>query len=108
MPEPPGGFASIVGRLGAWIIHGLIWLFGRTQRRADVPWLAGPLGGDRIGDAPYRDVATAEGLTIERDAREGGLVPSFDELRGGSFDPSKVQPLVREFYEHTSRFAMDV
>ncbi|MDB4964899.1 MAG: hypothetical protein JWN44_588 [Myxococcales bacterium] len=103
-----GWIASIVGTAGAWFIYALVWLFGRTYRRPDIDWLVGPMGGDVIGDAPYRDVAAAEGLTVERDSRNSGLVPSFEALRSDSFDPSKTHPLVREFYEHTTAFAMDV
>lgn len=99
---------AIVGKTGAWIIYRLISIFGRTFRWEDVPWLMGPLGGDTIGEAPYREVAAAEGLLLERSARDGGLVPSFDSLRSVRFDPAQLHPLVREFYEHTSAFAMDV
>ena len=92
---------SLIGRIGAGVIHGLIALLGRTHRRADVPWLAGPVGGAVIGDAPYQDVATREGLGLERPARHGGLVPDFEALRGATFDPDAVHPLIRDFYEHT-------
>ena len=103
-----GWFAALVARIGAWFIRRLISLFGRSHRRSDIAWLMGPLGGDVIGDAPYREVAAAEGLAVERPSRDGGLVPSFEQLRSPAFDPGKAQPLVREFYEHTTRFAMDV
>jgi hypothetical protein len=103
-----GWLAAAVGRVGAWFIYGLIGVFGRTRRRADIPWLDGPIGGPVIGDAPYRDVAVAEDLTVERMAREGGLVPSFTALDGVDFASESVHPLVREFYEHTTEFAMDV
>ncbi|MGZ3406232.1 MAG: hypothetical protein ACXVAN_07285, partial [Polyangia bacterium] len=59
-----GWFASLVGTVGAWFIYALIWIFGRTHRRAEIEWLLGPMGADVIGDAPYRDVAAAEGLTV--------------------------------------------
>ena len=98
----------LVGAVGAWFIYALIWLFGRTRKRADVPWLVGPLGGKLIGDAPYRDVAAEEGLALERASRDGGLIPDFEMLRGGDLDPARVHPLVREFYEHTTAFTMDV
>ena len=98
----------IVARLGAWVIYALVWIFGRTHRWRDVPWLAGPIGGEVIGDAPYREVAAREGLEVERDARDGGLVPDFAALACDGFDPAAAHPLVREFYEHTTRFAMDV
>lgn len=103
-----GWIARVVGTIGAFIIYRLIALFGRTRRWSDVPWLAGPLGGAVIGDAPYRAVAEREGLTIERQARDGGLVPDCAMLRGERFDPSQLHPAVRDFYEHTASFAMDV
>ena len=103
-----GWFRALVAAIGAWIIYRLIWMFGRTHRRRDIAWLVGPIGGDVIGDAPYEQAAAAEGLTIERNSRTTGLVPDFTALRGEAFDPSQIHPLVREFYEHTAEFAMDV
>jgi hypothetical protein len=105
---PGWGLSALVGSIGARIIHALIALLGRTHRRAEVPWLAGPVGGAVIGDAPYRDVAAREGLALERSSRHGGLVPEFEALRGPTFDPTAVHPLIRDFYEHTADFAMDV
>lgn len=103
-----GWFASLVATIGAQFIYLLIWLFGRGRKRTEIEWLAGPIGGATIGDATYREVCEQEGLTIEREAKLGGLVPSFEQLRSASFDPARVQPLVREFYERTTEFAMDV
>jgi hypothetical protein len=37
-----------------------------------------------------------------------GIVADFDELAGPTFDPSRVDGLVREFYEHTSRFKLTI
>lgn len=100
--------ARVIGAIGAWVIYRLIALFGRIHAWRDIAWLEGPLGDDVIGDAPYRDVAARLGLTVERDARDGGLVPDFTALRGEHCDPDRLDPRIREFYEHTSRFAMDV
>src|SRR3954471_14031976 len=91
--------ARIAGAIGAWFIYRLIAMFGRTHAWRDVPWLAGPVGDDVIGDAPYREGAAKEGLTIERDAKDGGLIPDFEALRDDHFDPDRLHPLVREFYE---------
>ncbi len=74
----------------------------------EVPWLAGPLGGDYIGDRPYEECAAQEGLELERNASRGGLVPDFSALAGPSFDPVAVAPEVRAFYEHTAAHRMDV
>ncbi len=98
---------SVIGTLGAWFIHGLIWLFGRRVAPADVPWLVGPLGGARVGDRPYEETAALEGLEVVRDAKEGGLVPSFDALASPTFDPSRVHPKIRDFYEQTTAYKLD-
>ena len=103
-----GPVIRVIGTLGAWFIYALIWLFGRARRRADVDWLVGPLGGDVIGDHAYRETAEREGLVLERDHGAGGLIPDFHALAAPGFDASRVHPLVREFYEHTAEFAMDV
>jgi hypothetical protein len=98
----------IVAQLGAWFIYALIWLFGRTRRWTDMAWLEGPLGGSVIGDSPYREAAEREGLSVERKAADGGLIPDFNALAHDGFDVARAHPLVREFYEHTTRFAFDV
>ncbi|HEY0254921.1 MAG TPA: hypothetical protein VGC41_25520 [Kofleriaceae bacterium] len=94
---------KLVATIGAYFIYALIWLFGRTHKRSDIPWLTGPLGGNIIGDRAYEEVAAAEGLAIERDAKRGGLIPSWSML-----DDVPVDPKIIDFYEHTAEFAMDV
>lgn len=37
-----------------------------------------------------------------------GIVADFDELASATFDPTRVDPLIREFYEHTSRFKLSI
>ena len=103
-----GWFRALVATVGARFIYFLIWLFGRTHRRADLRWLEGPIGGDLIGDAPYQEVAAREGLTVERRSQAGGLVPDWTSLACAGFDPAGTHPQVREFYERTTEFAMDV
>lgn len=98
---------AVVGTLGAWFIYALIWLFGRRHRPGDVPWLVGPLGGTTIGDRAYEETAEAEGLTLVRDANEGGLIPDFDVLASDTFDPSRVDPKIRDFYENTPAYRLD-
>jgi len=56
-----------------------------------VETLAGVLGGSYVADAP-----------------DAGIVASLDELAGPEFDPAAAHPLVREFYEHTTRFRLDI
>ena len=98
---------DIVGTLGAWFIYALIWLFGRKVAPGDVPWLTGPLGGARVGDRPYEETAAKEGLELVRDAKEGGLIPRFDVMASDTFDPSRVDPKIRDFYERTPAYRLD-
>jgi hypothetical protein len=99
----------LLGAIGIAVIRLYLRTFGRTVRKIDVPWLLGPIGSDgEIGERPYHMVAQQEGLTIDRDTADAGLVPDFDVLAGPGFDVTKTDPDVRRFYEHTSRYELDV
>ena len=103
------GIQVLLGVAGIAVIRLYLRLFGRTVRKADVPWLLGPMGPDgEIGERPYDLVAEREGLTIERAATDAGLIPDFGVLAGPAFDASKTAPAVRDFYEHTARYDLDV
>lgn len=98
---------SIVGRCGELFIYTLIYLFGRRYAPSEVTWLLGPIGGPTIGDQPYEEVARAENLSIERLATTGGLIPNFAVLASPDFDPDRVHPKIRDFYENTARYRLD-
>lgn len=61
-----------------------------------------------VGTDYVRALAEVLGGTYVRDARDVGIVASLEALRGPEFDPSGVDPRVREFYEHTTRFTLDI
>lgn len=98
---------SIVGRCGELFIYALIYVCGRRYARRDVKWLLGPIGGPTISDRPYEEVARAENLSIERLAATGGLIPDFGVLASSGFDPGRVDPKIRDFYENTARYRLD-
>jgi hypothetical protein len=64
--------------------------------------------GRYVGTDYVRDLAGVLGGSYVADAPDVGIVASLDELAGPDFDPSQVHPLVREFYEHTTRFTLDI
>ncbi|PZF79816.1 hypothetical protein [Jiangella anatolica] len=84
-------------------------LLAERAAPADLPFVV-PLAarGRYVGTGFVRDLATHLGGAYTRDAAETGIVESLDELVGGDFYPAAVDPLVREFYEHTTRFALDI
>ncbi len=61
-----------------------------------------------VGTGYVRDLAGQIGGTFTGDAADAGIVASLDLLSGPGFDPGGVHPLVREFYEHTTRFKLDI
>ncbi len=48
------------------------------------------------------------GAALIRNPPDVGIVDSLDQLAGPGFDPGLAHPLVREFYEHTSRFTLSI
>ncbi len=108
MPDRPiNRFQDICGWLLLRVIDAWLYLCGRKRRKGDVPWLVCPTGpADRIGEHWYEQLAQRENLQISA-APNAGLLPSFDALRGPSFDPDQVCPEVRDFYEHTARYSLE-
>ena len=84
-------------------------LLAERVRPEDVPFVV-PLASQTryVGTGYVRTLAEVLGGTYTPDVKDIGIVASLDELAGPSFDPAGVDPLVREFYEHTTRFALDI
>ncbi|HEY9378746.1 MAG TPA: hypothetical protein VIQ02_16840 [Jiangellaceae bacterium] len=61
-----------------------------------------------VGTGYVQGLAEVLGGTYVADAPDAGIVASLGELAGPDFDPAEVDPLVREFYEHTTRFTLDI
>jgi hypothetical protein len=61
-----------------------------------------------VGTGYVRALAAELGGSYVTDAPDIGILGSLAELRGPDFDPDAVHPLVREFYQHTSRFTLDI
>ncbi len=107
-PARPGPIRALVAWVGSGFILGLIRIFGRLVAAEDVPWLVGPVGGPHIGDRPYEECARREGLVMRRDDESAGLLDDFETLRSPAFDPGRVDPRVRHFYEHTATYRIDL
>jgi hypothetical protein len=61
-----------------------------------------------VGTDYVKALAEVTGGTYTRAAEDVGIVASLDELAGPELDPAGVDARVREFYEHTTRFTLDV
>jgi hypothetical protein len=84
-------------------------LLAERVRPEDLPFVVPLEARTRsVGTGYVRDLARVLGGTYTHDAPDVGIVGSLEELAGPAFDPASVAPLVREFYEHTTRFALDI
>jgi hypothetical protein len=61
-----------------------------------------------VGAGYVEQLAEVRGGTFRRNPPDVGILASLDALRGPTFDPGRVHPLIREFYEHTSRFKLSI
>lgn len=75
------------------------------EARYVVPFLA---HNKYVGTGYIQSLAEEHGGSYSRNFDGIGIVESLAELRGPYFNPDLVHPLVREFYEHTSRFKLAI
>jgi hypothetical protein len=84
-------------------------LLAERAAPADLPFVVPLEARTRyVGTDYVRALAEVTGGDYQRDAADAGIVASLDELAGPDFDPAAVDPRVREFYEHTTRFSLDI
>jgi hypothetical protein len=84
-------------------------LLAERVSAADLPFVVPrPARSRYVGTHFVRDLAEELGAHYTADAEDAGIVASLDALAGPELDPGQVDPLVREFYEHTTRFALDI
>jgi hypothetical protein len=61
-----------------------------------------------VGADYVEQLAKLRGGTFARNPPDVGILASLDSLDGPTFDAGRVHPLIREFYEHTSRFKLSI
>ena len=84
-------------------------LLAERARAEDLPFVVPLEARSRyVGTDYVRALAEVLGGTYHADTADVGIVAALDELAGPEFDPGVVDPRVREFYEHTTRFSLDI
>lgn len=75
----------------------------------DVPFVV-PLVEQQgyVGVDYLRRFADRTGGAFVHSPPDIGILDSLDQLAGPRFDPAEAHPLIREFYEHTSRFRLAI
>jgi hypothetical protein len=86
-----------------------VTLLAESARAEDLPFVVPLESRTRyVGTGYVRELAATLGGSYTAAASDVGILASLDTLAGPEFDPSHVDPLVREFYEHTTRFSLDI
>jgi hypothetical protein len=84
-------------------------LLAERVRAEDLPFVVPREARSKyVGTGYLEDLANVLGGTYLADAPDVGIVGSLDELAGPDFNPAQANAQVREFYEHTSRFTLDI
>ena len=97
------------GFLPDWATQRWVQLTGRRVSFDEAPWLVGPTGlTTGIGATAIERAAKSEGLVAVDQRSTCGLIPNLSQLRAAGFEPGRVSPQVRAFYEQTSRYEIDV
>src|SRR4029079_13463779 len=84
-------------------------LLAERVRAEDLPFVVPRESPTRyVGTGYVAELARVLDGTYVGRAPDVGIVGNFDDLAGPDFDPAAAHPLVREFYEHTTRFTLDI
>jgi hypothetical protein len=84
-------------------------LLAERVRAEDLPFVVPLESRSRyVGTNYVSELAGVLGGHYLADAADMGIVASVNELAGPELDPADIDPRVREFYEHTTRFTLDI
>jgi hypothetical protein len=88
---------------------GQVSLLAERARAEDLPFVVPLEARSRyVGTGYVKALAEVLGGTYHGETPDVGIVAALDELAGPEFDPGAVDVRVREFYEHTTRFSLDI
>lgn len=72
-------------------------------------WLSAPMhDGQQVGDGWLGSAALAVGGVVAENVQGGGLLAAMSQLDGPAFRSEELLPEIRDFYEHTARWRMEV
>ena len=86
-----------------------VTLLAERVRAEDLPFVVPLEARSRyVGTGYVKQLSEVLGGTYTAAAADIGIIASLDDLAGPEFDPDSVDLRVREFYEHTTRFTLDI
>jgi hypothetical protein len=111
----PGSVVAALAVVAFRVVAALVFrdpqvsLVADRKPAADLPFVVPLESRTRyVGTGYVKELAGVLGGTYQANAPDIGIVADLDALAGPQFDPSTVDSRVREFYEHTTRYALDI
>ena len=113
--ESPGALVAAATVAGYRVLSAALFrdaqvsLLAERVQPVDVPFVVPLAARSRyVGTGYVRALAETMGGRYTADAADVGIIESLDALAGPELDPAEVDARVREFYEHTTRFTLDI
>lgn len=92
-----------------WLTQKWVILFGRKLVVPSEDWLLGPFGEvNGIGKQFIDQLAQKENLYLDESQAVKGLLQSINQLNLPASELKKLDPLVSDFYENTSRYKLQL
>jgi hypothetical protein len=110
-PAATASVAVLVYRLlsAALFRDAQVTLLAERVGAADLPFVVPLESRSRyVGTGYVEELSRVLGGAYVAGADDVGIVASLDDLAGPDFGPDAVDAGVREFYEHTTRFTLDI
>jgi len=93
-----------VGSRKLWRVTGRVVDLDGSER-----WLRAPMSGSpKVTDTWLQAEAESHGGVLAPDDPRAGLLPSMTLLDGPGFDAARLRPEIRDFYEHTAAWKLEV
>ena len=92
-----------------WLTQKWVLLFGRKVAASSAAWLLGPFGEvNGIGRQFIDQLVQKEKLYVDESRDVKGLLRSIKQLNLPAVELKKLDPLVIDFYENTSRYKLQL
>jgi hypothetical protein len=101
-------FAYFSQRFQDWLSQQWCIWRGKQIDPKQSSWLMAPFGNtDSISDEFFSKLASDENLEVRRNVKDGGLLPSIDNLELGPTREQLAKAII-DFYEKTSLYKLDI
>jgi hypothetical protein len=114
-PRPSGALVAATAVLVQRSLSAVLFsdaqvsLLAERVPTGDLPFVVPlPARSRYVGTGYVRELADVVGGTYTAAAHDTGIIASLDALAGPDLDPRDVDPRVRDFYEYTTRYHLDV